>query len=252
MDDRKDIQRDIQKSNPLVRFFDKQTVRTNPFGANQSADRAYRRAERLVAALYLVTNHIPPSEPVRVSIRTGALRILEDVLALRNEMRTESQNVLACRASIRNQISLVRVLAVSGFLSIQNTNAMIEGLDELGVFLNASQNSPLSDTFSLSQESLLDIREGHVKDISSIKDKVSLKDVSKTSDNMSLKKGIHVREEGIVAVLRSGGELGIRDIAANLPEYSEKMIQRHLVDLIAAGRVKKTGLKRWSRYSVIG
>ena len=65
---------DIQKSNPLVRFFDKQTVRTNPFGANQSADRAYRRAERLVAALFLVTNHISADEPIRVSIRSGALR----------------------------------------------------------------------------------------------------------------------------------------------------------------------------------
>ncbi len=247
-----DEKRDIQKSNPLVRFFDKQTVRTNPFGGNQSADRAYRRAERLVAALYLVTNHIPLGEPIRISIRVGALRILEDVLALRNEMRTDSQNVLACRASIRNQISLVRVLAVAGFLSIQNTNAMIDGLDELGVFLSASQNSPLSDTFSLSQESLLDIREGHVKDIIPIKDRISLKDIPEKSDNASLRKGLHVREESIIAVLRSGGELGIRDIAANLPEYSEKMIQRHLVDLIGGGRVKKTGFKRWSRYSIIG
>lgn len=250
MDGQKDIQRDIQKSNPLVRFFDKQTVRTNPFGTNQSADRAYRRAERLVAALFLVTNHIPADEPIRVSIRSGSLRLLEDVLALRNEMRTESEHVIACRASIRNEISLVRVLAVAGFLSIQNANTMSAGLDELGAFLSASQGSPLSDMYALSHESLLDIREGHIKDAHSIKDKANVKDISETSDTPSLKKGIHVREEAVVAVLRSGGELGIRDIAANLPEYSEKMIQRHLVDLIAMGRVKKSGLKRWSRYSV--
>ncbi len=247
-----DDKRDIQKSNPLVRFFDKQTVRTNPFGTNQSADRAYRRAERLAAALFLVTKHVPAGEPVRSSIRAGAIRILEDVLALRDEMRTDSQNVMACRASVRNQISLVRVLAVAGFLSIQNTNTMIEGLDDLGAFLNASQGSPLSETYSLSQESLSDIREGHIKDTNIVKDRAYVKDTSVSSDTVSLKKDIHVREESIIAVLRSGGELGIRDIAANLPEYSEKMIQRHLVDLIGGGRVKKTGLKRWSRYSVAG
>ncbi len=247
-----DGKQDIQKSNPLVRFFDKQAVRTNPFGANQSADRAYRRAERLVAALYLVTNHIRPDESIRISVRAEALRMLENILSLRNEMRTDSQNVIACRASIRHQISLVRTLAVAGFLSMQNTNIMIEGLDELGGFLNTSQNSPLSDTFSLSQESLLDIREGHVKDSIPLKDRAAIKDTAKTSDNASLKKGINVREESIIAVLRAGGELGIRDIAANLPEYSEKMIQRHLVSLVGAGRVKKTGLKRWSRYSVAG
>ena len=241
---------DIQKSNPLVRFFDKQTVRTNPFGTNQSADRAYRRAERLVAALFLVTNHIPADEPIRVSIRSGALRLLQDVLALRNEMRTESENVINCRASIRNEISLVRVLAVAGFLSIQNANTMIAGLDELGGFLSSSQTSPLSDMYALSHENLSDIREGHIKDTHNLKDKADVKDTSQASDTPSLKKGIHVREEAVLAVLRSGGELGIRDIAANLPEYSEKMIQRHLVDLIAAGRVKKVGLKRWSRYSV--
>ena len=252
MDGRKDSQTDIQKSNPLARFFDKQTARTNPFGTNQSADRAYRRAERLVAALFLVTNHIPADEPIRTSIRSGGLRLLEGVLSLRNEMRTESENVVACRASIRNEISLVRVLAVAGFLSIQNANTMIAGLDELGAFLNASQGSPLSDMYALSHEGLLDIREGRVKDMNLIKDKTHVKDTGITSDTPSLKKGIHVREEAVLAVLRSGGELGIRDIAANLPEYSEKMIQRHLVDLIAAGRVRKTGLKRWSRYSVIG
>lgn len=250
MDERKDILRETQKSNPLVRFFDKQTIRTNPFGGNQSADRAYRRAERLVAALYLVTNHIQQGEPIKISVRTGALLMLENFLALRNEMRTDSQNVIASRASIRHQISLVRTLSVAGFLSIQNANIMIEGLDDLGAFLNASQNSPLSDTFPLSQESLTDIREGHAKDTHMIKDRDIVKDMNVMSDIASLKKGLHVREDGIIAVLRSGGELGIRDIAANLPEYSEKMIQRHLVDLIEAGRVQKTGLKRWSRYSV--
>jgi DNA-binding HxlR family transcriptional regulator len=52
-------------------------------------------------------------------------------------------------------------------------------------------------------------------------------------------------------VLRSQGELGIKDVVSNLPEYSEKMIQRELAELVAAGRVKKTGLKRWSRYTYI-
>jgi len=242
---------DIQKSNPLARFFDKQIVRTNPFGTNQSADRAYRRAERLAAALFLVTNHIPADEPARSAIRSGAVRLLEAVLSLRNEMRTDSENVVACRASIRNEISLVRVLAVAGFLSTQNANTMIAGLDELGSFLNAAQGSPLSDMYSLSHEGLSDIREGHVKDMNTIKDRTDIKDTPQVSDKPSLKSGIHVREEAVIAVLRSGGELGIRDIASNLPEYSEKMIQRHLVDLIAVGRVKKSGLKRWSRYSVV-
>lgn len=245
-----DDKRDIQRSNPLFRYFDKQTVRTSPFGANQSADRAYSRAERLVAALYLATNHIPATEAIRASVREEAIKMLGSVLALRDEMRTDSQRVVSCRASIRHLISLVRMLAVGGFLSLQNTNTVIEGLDELGNFLSLSQSSPSSETFSLSKDGTLDIDEKYVKDTTVIKDKAAVKDIAPMSDRISDKRGSNVREERIISVLRSGGELGIRDIAFSLPEYSEKMIQRHLVTLIGSGRVKKTGLKRWSRYSV--
>src|SRR3989344_1780995 len=252
MDDKKDIHREVQKTNPLLRFFDKQTTRTNPFGSNQSAGRAHRRAERLVAALFLVTNHIQPNESIRISVRSQGLQMLENILAMRDEMRTDSHTVVACRASIRHLISLVRMLAVAGYLSSQNTVIVIEGLDDLGAFLNTAQNSALSESLPLSQEGFSDTREGHIKDSSNIKDITSVKDNNITSDSVSNKKGLHVREGSILAILRSGGELGIRDIAANLPEYSEKMIQRHLAHLIASGRVQKSGLKRWSRYSVIG
>src|SRR3989344_2619780 len=247
MDGQRDIQKDTQRQSQLARFFDRHSVRTNPFGANQSADRAYRRSERIVAALFLVTNHIPPTESLRSSVRTQALLILENVLSLRDEMRTTGENVAKTRASIRHLISLVRLLAVSGFVSGQNTNTVVEGLDELGNFLTASANSPLSESVSLSHEDLLDIHGGTIKDI---KDMTPVKDIRNVSDKVASGGGLSVREQSIFSVLRAGGELGIRDIASNLPEYSEKMIQRELVALVAAGRVKKTGLKRWSRYSI--
>lgn len=244
----------IEKLSPLSRFFDKHSLRTNPFGDNQSADRAYRRAERIVAALYLVTNHVSPEEPLRTSIRAAGLHILENVLSMRNEMRAvDSSRLNDCRVSVRHLITLVRTLAVSGLLSIQNTNTVIEGLDELGNFLGTSQNSPLSESISLSRESLLDIHESSIKDIKdskNIKDKLNVKNVENMSDTAAGGAKLNVREQSIIGILRAGGELGIKDISSNLPEYSEKMIQRHLVGLVATGRVKKTGLKRWSRYSL--
>lgn len=250
-----DESNDIQKAGSLSRFFDGSSVRTNPFGSNQAAHRAYRRAERLVAALYLVTNHISREEPLRASVRSEALLILEGVLSLRDEMRaTESQNINHCRVSIRHLVSLVRMLPVAGLLSIQNTNVVVEGLDELGNFLEVSRGSPLSESISLRREDFLDVNGTPLKDITdirSIKDTKIIKDVSNVSETRP-GVGLSVREQSILGVLRGGGELGIRDIASNLPEYSEKMIQRDLVGLVGAGRVKKTGLKRWSRYSIAG
>ena len=60
------------------------------------------------------------------------------------------------------------------------------------------------------------------------------------------------RTQAILEVLRTGGELGIRDVASQLPEFSEKMIQRELAALVEKGTVKKLGEKRWSRYAIVG
>ncbi len=244
---------DNPRSTQLSKFFDEQSFQTNPFGANQSADRAYRRGERIVAALYLITNHISAEEQLRLSIRREALTLLERILSLRDTLRPESENVEVCRASIRYIISLVRMLSVTGLVSIQNTSVVIEGLDELGNFLSTSKTSTLSENVSLSRKDLFEINTTPLKDIKDslvIKDRTIIKDKTNMSEKVTNKDGLSVRELSIAAILRSGGELGIKDIASNLPEYSEKMIQRDLVRLVSVGRVKKTGLKRWSRYSI--
>ncbi len=104
-----------------------------------------------------------------------------------------------------------------------------------------------------SSETFMDIQENASKDIKDtlgIKDKTTLKDIAHASNTVGNSGGLSVREQGIMGILRAGGEFGIRDITANLPEYSEKMIQRDLLALVLSGKVKKTGLKRWSRYSI--
>jgi len=249
-----DEQKDIQKQHPLTRFFDKQIIRTNAFGDNQSADRAYRRAERVVSALYLITNHIPPTEQLRTLVREQAAQILSEILALRGSMRSvESLDLVNSKSTIRHQISLVRLLAVSGFLSLQNTNTMIEALDDLGNFLQVSQNTNLSENVFLSEDDFKDQRAHELKDIKytrTLKDSTDVKDVTRMSDMSQVSTGLSVREGNILQVLESRGELSIRDISPLLPEYSEKMIQRDLARLVVTGRVKKSGLKRWSRYSI--
>jgi len=249
-----DYVRDTQKSEHLPKFLDAaRAVRTNPFGENKAGDRAYRRAERLVAAIHLLTNHVPADEPLRKSIRTTSVALLSDALNLRDEMRAlESAKIHLFQANIRQLISLLRILAVAGFVSIQNADAVTEALDELGNFLAVSQRSPLSENIRFTREDLLDVRSTDVTAKKDVMDNMYIKDRKDKSADVLYKKTESVTNRGstIMDILRSGGDFGIRDIAANVPEYSEKMIQRELADLVHAGRVKKTGLKRWSKYSL--
>jgi len=255
--------KDIQKTDSISKFIDQYNVRTNPFGENRAAERAYRRAERIAAALYLLTNHIPQSEVVRENVRASSNQILSDVLLLRDEMRApQSQFIAGLQSRIRFLISLVRIMTVSGFVSLQNATTVVEALDELGTFLIASQRSILSENISLSREDLVDVRTPSVRvsaprPIKDTADTGEVKDMdspvlSATASSRPVESigNVTVRVQNILEILRVGGSLGIRDISSNLPEYSEKMIQRELLDLVARGRVRKTGLKRWSRYSL--
>lgn len=259
MDDNKDI----QKTENLGKFFDSQNVRLNAFGDNRAADRAYRRAERIAAATHLLTNHIDASEPVRAALRKESTLLLGRMLDVRDEMRSaQSGGVIAVVSSIRHMISLVRMLAISGFASTQNVNAIVEALDELGNFMHVSQRTNFSESVVVTRDELLDV--GTMSPRSAT---VSLRDIKDTvqpippsarehGTTVSVKSAQHngqvsIRTQSILEILKSSGSMAIKDICSNLPEYSEKMIQRELLSLVSEGRVAKTGLKRWSRYSVV-
>jgi len=261
MDDGKDIKNQDQFSRTL----DGRIVRTSPFGRNVSGEKAYRRAERLVSALHLLTNHIPEAEPARRAIRTKGVQFLSEMLDLRDEMRgVSSIRTRTSQSSIRELISLARILTISGYISFQNSDAVIEALDELGNFLNASRRSTLSEDIVFSrddllganitvqkksppnlQENVLSLGASNTPHLSDIKDGHDKKSVMSNRIH-----GVSARGQNILSVLRTNGELGIKEVCAHFPEYSEKMVQRELATLVVGKYVAKRGLKRWSKYMV--
>src|SRR3989344_2402825 len=250
--------KDVSKRDRLPGFLLSRTLRTQPLGSNVSADRAYRRAERLAAAIHLITNHVSADEPARRFSRRTVFGLLSSILLLRDDMRSpESGAFKEAQALIRKLISSIRILAVAGHVSLQNADVLVEALDELGNLLLSSQRTTLSESVVFGKEEFLEVGypPSSLKRISdtaatgqprpSIKDR--LRGKNKMSDRGDRTKG---RAEGIVGVLGAQGRLGIKDIAASLPEYSEKMIQRQLRSLVALGRIKKVGSKRWSTYTL--
>lgn len=274
MPDRKDPQKDAirtdSSSEAIVKdnvhktdigLFLDQTLRTNPFGHNLSGEHVYRRAERAAAALHLVTNHIAADEPVRGLVRKESITLLHLSLGLRSELRAHGSELFKrTRASIRKLISLVRLLGVSGFASVQNTQILVDALDELGNALLTAERSVLAEETPLSREDLMPRRLESVRE-SAAPARANVSREPRTVGGRSILKdrtvmdaGVNtsqqsMRSERILDILRSGGTLGIKDITANLPEYSEKMVQRELALLSSIGKVTKTGAKRWSKYS---
>ena len=59
------------------------------------------------------------------------------------------------------------------------------------------------------------------------------------------------RQSIIIALLKKKRDLMIKDISPLISDCSEKTIQRELQDLVKQGVLKKTGEKRWTKYSLI-
>ena len=166
------------------------------------------------------------------------------------------------QASIRHLISLVKMMVFSGFVSFQNAEVAVAALEELNTFVSVSARSPLSESIQLSKEDFMDTHspyKGHIKDIKDrarIRDNVAIKDMSVMLDTRLAHSDpttvLSQKSEGILGVLKAGGEQSMPDIAAHLPEYGEKTIQRELALLMERGIVKRTGLRRWSKYSLSG
>lgn len=56
------------------------------------------------------------------------------------------------------------------------------------------------------------------------------------------------RKQKILSLVSEKKDISIADIVSFFKEYSQKTIQRDLATLVEAGKIKRTGEKRWSRY----
>ena len=246
--------KDITNKTDLSRYLDNNLLRTNPFGHNLSAEQVYKRAERISAAIYLLTGHIEQEEPLRLSVRSDAVNLLHLSMSVKHSLRSDvSEHVLRLQSLIRTLISLTRMLGVSGYVSFQNTQTLVEALDDLGALLVSAQKSPLSEHLSLSREDLVPITTRERERIAPRRSTTTSRTVGAFPDvkDGGKREEVHTqRTDRILDILKSGAPMGIKDVVSNLPEYSEKMVQRGLAELVTANKIQKIGEKRWSRYQL--
>jgi len=239
-------------------------VRSNPFGSNISAEKAYKRAERIAAAIYILTKYMSDTEPLRTNVRTAGHLLLKDVLELRSGFRIDSDaaSISRLHAHVRETISLVQLLAVAGYISKENADMVTRALEELSQFVESSGASQLAERTIFTREDLLidqTIRQVPSRTTDANAPRENALDRSAQADvkGKELPKGQSVVKDGnssrrgaILEVLKDGKKMGIRDIASFVIGCSEKTVQRELASLISDGLIKKEGEKRWSRYFV--
>lgn len=232
----------------------------------------FKKGERIVAAMYMLTNLFPDSEPLKWTIRQESRNLIKDIIEI------TSNKTIDTYSSIK-EVQL-KVTEISSYVSLSNAIGLMSNMNftilnqELISFTNQIKeiskrhkkvNEDIGGDFfevERPREFIKDIKKTkrhqnvfNKEDKSQefkIKSNQSTQNVlnTKTDKQIKVNKGLsnNDRINSIMNILKDKGKVSIKDIAQEIPEYSEKTIQRDLMNLIDKGVVEKEGERRWSQY----
>lgn len=224
---------------------------------------ANKKTEKLVTALYMVTDCMDTDDALKIKLRELGVELLSDMYKLSTLSPLDKHNHISSSLShIYEVLSFIEIAYTIGFISEMNTAILKKEFMILIGELESHQKKDKHFTFVL-DEQMFSARQDLVENI---KDKRTLSDSvsfinnksplqtfksnkpNSLTTNLTDKKD---RTEKILNLIKEKKDISIKDISSSFTDCSEKTIQRELNALVLKKQIKKTGAKRWSRYSVI-
>ncbi|PCI30261.1 hypothetical protein COB55_00575 [Candidatus Wolfebacteria bacterium] len=215
------------------------------------------KTEKVVSALYMITDFLQDSNSMRVQLRDLGDCLIKQI----SEACLGNVTTISSAKITVSEISSFLVVSVnSRIVSPMNGNIVKSECIKLAQMLNKFQDGGI-DSLDLNQIFLNteDIEQagvspkGHLSRdrMSFIKDKVveqapSTATVTKGHSKASVVSGD--RKDRIVSIVREKNEVSIKDISRTIHGVSEKTIQRDLVGLVEKGVLLRKGERRWSTY----
>ena len=268
-----------------------------------------KKCERLATAIYLVTNFLSDTEPLKSRLRTLSIELVREAAFTRsNGHMTEGHNLDALRGTILETLSLLELSFIAGLLSEMNFSilkreyAVLRDSIEIKKASRESRtDNVLGETFFGSSFHAEDqthkdiIHKGHYDNAMSFRMSDKDTDTKKSDVKNSYQAELprpdfknfispearhtppvqprHItatqiggsvsnvrttsnvdkeaRQSRIIKLVKDSHEVMVKDITIHFPGLSEKTLQRELVALVVKGVLKKTGERRWSRYSLV-
>ncbi len=221
---------------------------------------SYTKTNKLITALYMVTDIIDKDEPLRNKLRTLSVNIISDI---------NSSPLSAC-IKISEIMSFLDVASAVNIISEMNCNILRKEFTALDQAIRESSSSlktinrnfDLAEFLQETQElnspskrlgSSVPVAKGH-NSVGVQKGSTLMKALSNLSDKKNSSQDFDAlkrqRRADILNTIKiAGGTATIKDIKDKI-ELGEKTLQRELVSMIKDNVLDKTGEKRWSRYSI--
>ncbi len=259
---------------------------------------SYTKTNKLICAMYMVTDIMDKEEPIRNKLRILGTGIISDIYSFNKGQDLYSQ----INNRVSEIMSFIGIASSVGIISEMNANILIKEFNELKKAI--LEAGPLVEENWLQEfmkgddkldANVLDRGENSIRQIGSssvttgtrigvqkgstllqaLSDKIPDLRTHKITiqrnftgshpiahhDRQTVDVLKNKRREEIILVIKDKMKSSINfdgatitDIKSNghemLASCGEKTLQRELVSMVSSGVLKKTGEKRWSRYSI--
>ncbi len=236
----------------------------------------FKKTEKIVTAIYLLTGLMSDKEPMKEKLRDLATNMLSNSLLMSERVWGEETYQKNLSSALCEMSVLFDIAETAKMISKMNHKIITDELKKLLDFLTVSSSNYSSakiafpsemfdgdysytpeqayqaDNLNASKDANSDKSnlfqgQGQIKDIQKNMpaNKMSL---MKPEKNKRSVKDKNNRQEIILSMLSGGAKLTIKDFAKNIKNCSDKTIQRELISLVSKGVLKKEGERRWSKY----
>ena len=212
-----------------------------------------QKAQKIVSALYLITDLIKDSDALKWEIREEGISFVSDAILFNTTLPIEREHAsYSFFSSADKIISFLKIADISSMISRMNITIVIHEIESLVGFIKKSEwgegHPPgyiLSDSFFATDTPLSLDKEQHKGQNNVLR----TSDMARNKANQ-VKDRKNERQENIINMLKKDSNLTIKDFTKVIKDCSEKTIQRELLLLVEKGLVKKMGERRWSKYSL--
>ncbi|MEK7390705.1 MAG: hypothetical protein AAB635_01035 [Patescibacteria group bacterium] len=218
------------------------------------------RAKKLTTVVYIITNLIPQTDPLRLFIRRSSIKLLSFMRMSPAGNSPEEVSIEAVNLC-KKIVEMLEIAFFSGYVSEMNYSVLKTEFDlftneilnytgfQQAVDRNSLKVKSAPDKMSFSESAILKGQksgypvlksraEGRAEGIGIVPSK-SIVEAKKVS-----------RKEAIISIIKLKGAVSIRDISSVVVNCSEKTVQRELMSLVVGGVLKRAGERRWSVYSL--
>lgn len=229
-------------------------IQSSTLSYNYTNDIEYKyilkKTEKIAYATYVLSDFISNNDKLKTNIKVTVHNLLNTICTFFYLRKDRNFLIQKAKSNLLKLLTEYNLAHISGYISFMNNEILRTEIINLMRVID-QQDEKLKDEDSPEfKKNYFDVglKSGIEKTIEGEKKNVLIH--SKIYKRQDIKDISSDRDSKVFQIIKDKGEVSIKDISELIIDCSEKTIQRTLNRLIEENKIKRTGERRWAKYSL--